>query len=81
MIWLPWVTHRTVYHKMAVWTVPRSVAVQIIVCVGQGNQGMRNSSIASAAQIVREDYRVKIKILQAKKLGSEHNRTKWLSSS
>ena len=75
MIWLPWVTHRTVYHKMAVWTAPRSVTVQMailchtFVCVGQGNQGMRNSSIASAVQIVREDYRVKMKILQAKKLG------------
>ena len=49
MLCSPWATHRRVWHKMAFWTailchtfVPYFCA---ILCVAQGNQSMRNSSM------------------------------------
>ena len=42
MLWLHWATHRKVWHKMAVQT---AILCHTYLCVAQGNQSMRNSSI------------------------------------
>ena len=42
MLWIPWVTHRKVWHKMAVQT---AILCHTFLCVTQVNESMPNSSI------------------------------------
>ena len=54
MLWLPWATHRKVWHKMAVWcwvAVQTAILCHTFLCVAQGNQSMQNSSIGHTSYI------------------------------
>ena len=65
MLWLPWATRTKVWHKMAVWTATRAgwsskrPFCRIPLCVAQGNQSIRNSSIKEARYTMGQNFPLK----------------------
>ena len=45
ILWSPWATHRKVWHTTAVWI---AILCHTFLCVAQGDQSMRNSSLQQA---------------------------------